>query len=54
MSAKARKKPLRFTRNQLGTIYDALQERYEMLKDFGSASRNEQKQVMRLMDKISL
>lgn len=44
---------VKFTRNQLATIYEALEQRYEFLKDFGADARNARREVMRLMDKVS-
>jgi hypothetical protein len=54
MITKSKIKSVKLTRNQRGTLLDSLSARYEFLLDFGTVSRNERKQVSRLMRKIEL
>lgn len=49
---KSNKTRQEFSRTQLVTIYEALEERHECLKTFGAESRNERKQVVRLMGRV--
>jgi hypothetical protein len=52
MLRNARKKvTLKLTRNQLGVVVDALQNRFDFLVDFGSQAASERRAVKNLVDK---
>jgi hypothetical protein len=52
MSKTIKKKPLKFARSQLATIFDALVREEEFLRDFGSSAKNARRQVIRLTNKV--
>jgi shikimate kinase len=55
LKAKQRKRKIRpvvLTHDQFVVVLDALQSRYEFLAEFGSASRNERRQVQRVFDRV--
>jgi hypothetical protein len=54
MLRNARKQvTLKLNRNQLGVVMDALQNRYDFLKDFGSEAAGEKKAVMRVLNRVA-